>query len=379
MGKLIGSVVLLLIWVTSHGQAKYYHDCSVDSTHIHFSTSPHIPITTNTPTQISGGIGDSFDIILTPTECHREVLFVIDFQSYNIPDRITIHEDGVETLNTGWIGNPLYNPVGETVIRGYVEFVDGVQVITSGNTIPSDFHDGFLFNVSSGVWGLTRITMTSDASEIIIRTHSHPESVSAISTYVHCTEAFGEHITTYESVFVCDEPEQSQVIVDDGDCRTTTVIDSIWGGDDIFMDTICVEKNTWLSFDPKYDELEWEPWVDTDIYVTETFDFIGMALSENGCEFEHMTHIIVLDYGVYFPNIFSPNGDGNNDTFYGTTTAGATIINIMIYDRWGNLIYEGTEWDGYQYQNGVYVYLAEVEYKTRINREFIAGSVTILK
>jgi gliding motility-associated-like protein len=49
------------------------------------------------------------------------------------------------------------------------------------------------------------------------------------------------------------------------------------------------------------------------------------------------------------PNIFTPNGDLNNDVFRLTTT-NATDIIIRINNRWGNTVYEGSGldpfWDG---------------------------------
>jgi gliding motility-associated-like protein len=52
---------------------------------------------------------------------------------------------------------------------------------------------------------------------------------------------------------------------------------------------------------------------------------------------------------VITANIFTPNGDGNNDVFKLTTT-NATEVILKINNRWGNNVYEGTgldpQWDG---------------------------------
>lgn len=51
------------------------------------------------------------------------------------------------------------------------------------------------------------------------------------------------------------------------------------------------------------------------------------------------------------PNVFTPNGDGNNDVFF-VRMANLTAMKISIFDRWGNLVYEienttgNVEWDG---------------------------------
>jgi gliding motility-associated-like protein len=66
------------------------------------------------------------------------------------------------------------------------------------------------------------------------------------------------------------------------------------------------------------------------------------------------------------PNIVTPNGDGKNDVFV-LSLAGIKDINTMIYNRWGNLVFEKettiTEdglveiWNPEDITQGVYFYL----------------------
>jgi gliding motility-associated-like protein len=66
----------------------------------------------------------------------------------------------------------------------------------------------------------------------------------------------------------------------------------------------------------------------------------------NGCQKDTCTTITVGgDCPVYLPNAFSPNADGQNDTFcaYSPCLAQAEL---SIFDRWGNLLYKGDCWDG---------------------------------
>ncbi len=52
---------------------------------------------------------------------------------------------------------------------------------------------------------------------------------------------------------------------------------------------------------------------------------------------------------VVAPNVFSPNGDGDNDLFFLTTT-NATEVELVILNRWGGVMYENTglnpAWNG---------------------------------
>ncbi|MCC7030457.1 MAG: gliding motility-associated C-terminal domain-containing protein [Chitinophagaceae bacterium] len=53
---------------------------------------------------------------------------------------------------------------------------------------------------------------------------------------------------------------------------------------------------------------------------------------------------------VFIPNAFSPNGDGNNDVFRITSSAGIELIQFDIYDRWGKRVWSTNDfrgsWDG---------------------------------
>ena len=52
---------------------------------------------------------------------------------------------------------------------------------------------------------------------------------------------------------------------------------------------------------------------------------------------------------IVFPNSFTPNGDGLNETFR-PITASIVSIEFHVYDRWGKLLYSGydvnTGWNG---------------------------------
>jgi len=73
------------------------------------------------------------------------------------------------------------------------------------------------------------------------------------------------------------------------------------------------------------------------------------------------------------PNIFTPNGDGSNDVFF-LRVANITEVSAIIFDRWGNKVYETTSstgniaWDGTNFQgkdcaDGIYYYLIKGEGK----------------
>ena len=56
-----------------------------------------------------------------------------------------------------------------------------------------------------------------------------------------------------------------------------------------------------------------------------------------------------LDDRKFFPNVFSPNGDGNND-YFGVEFENEEKFEIWVYDRWGVELFYATDprqlWDG---------------------------------
>ncbi len=94
---------------------------------------------------------------------------------------------------------------------------------------------------------------------------------------------------------------------------------------------------------------------------------------------------VVKDRNVYIPNVFSPNGDGQNDVL--TIFADASVEEVLlfrIFDRWGEFIYEDTNfqpndlshgWDGTF--KGEILQPAVFTYYTQV--AFIDGSVLLYK
>ncbi|MFZ4427197.1 MAG: gliding motility-associated C-terminal domain-containing protein [Saprospiraceae bacterium] len=126
--------------------------------------------------------------------------------------------------------------------------------------------------------------------------------------------------------------------------------------------------------------------------ITTTYQLI--VTDAGGCPVEDQVSIIVRDQvPVYFPTAFSPNGDGSNDYFSGFGgPLVATIEQLNIYDRWGELLFHGTEiplnmpqngWDGKTGSGahapaGVYVYRAVVKLNNGKFRYF-SGEVLLIK
>lgn len=94
---------------------------------------------------------------------------------------------------------------------------------------------------------------------------------------------------------------------------------------------------------------------------------------------------------VFIPEIFSPNGDGQNDGFTAYGSVGVEYIEQMqVFDRWGNLLFSRKElpignealgWDGREggklLNPGVFVYQIEIRFVDGKRRRFV-GDVLLV-
>lgn len=118
------------------------------------------------------------------------------------------------------------------------------------------------------------------------------------------------------------------------------------------------------------------------------------AYNEAGCYATDTLNIrVVKNRNVYFPNIFSPNRDGQNDYFsmFGSSISIEEIESLFVYDRWGNVVFQNTygdigdptmAWDGKylgrSVNPGVYVYQAKVRFLDGYT-EWYTGNVTLIR
>ncbi len=89
---------------------------------------------------------------------------------------------------------------------------------------------------------------------------------------------------------------------------------------------------------------------------------------------------------IWIPNSFTPNGDGLNDIFLPVTEAELENYTMLIYNRWGQQIFESHNinkgWDG-KYKGklvelGVYTYRIEATIKATKERKIFNGKVTMV-
>lgn len=126
------------------------------------------------------------------------------------------------------------------------------------------------------------------------------------------------------------------------------------------------------------------------VYPLVTRTFFVNATDTNGCVLKRDVTVVVLrtpcsDKGVFIPNAFTPNGDGQNDVWY---VRGYDIqkVRIAVYDRWGQKVFESTDlnsgWDGTfngkPLDPAVFGYYVE-GYCVNSEKFLVKGNVTLLR
>lgn len=139
----------------------------------------------------------------------------------------------------------------------------------------------------------------------------------------------------------------------------------------------------WKFGDGETDTIEVDPYH----FYQSLWEFTPCLEVENeGCR-DTICKEIYIDFipliGV--PNAFSPNNDGYNDRIY-VEGYGITKLNFKIYNRWGELVYEGTDqnegWDGtyksIMQEMEVYTYIVDALLLDGSN-PILKGNITLLK
>ena len=121
---------------------------------------------------------------------------------------------------------------------------------------------------------------------------------------------------------------------------------------------------------------------DNTFIINQTGTYTVRVVDANGCEAE--TEIFMEFIDIFIPNFFTPDGDGNNDTWSPKNTESFPDIVTRIYDRYGRLIAElrqGESWlgtyDGSELPTGDYWYVVKLNADFD-GREFV-GNFTLYR
>jgi gliding motility-associated-like protein len=201
------------------------------------------------------------------------------------------------------------------------------------------------------------------------------------------TSALPPHPTTY-SVLVTDENGCSaavQVFVDHFPLPFVQTSPDYYGfqGDEVNLTANGTSSNGTYTWSPT-EYLSCVNCQSPTSFTQETITYVVDYVDENGCTASDDVTIF-FEGIIYLPNTFTPDGNKFNETFF---AKGGNIVefNIQIFNRWGELIFEGFDfndhWDGtyngQPCQDGTYVW--KVKFKDVMdNEKLLVGHVNLLR
>ena len=198
---------------------------------------------------------------------------------------------------------------------------------------------------------------------------------------------------TSEPLFSVSGPGVYWVKVNVGGCSAgdTTTVDFQPGPDSIFAATsyICEDEGIWFDASFEGATYLWQDGSTEPLFKAVTPGEYSVQVNINNCIFGESTELSSCERCLYIPNIFSPNGDGINDNFRTFPACELNNYHEIIFDRWGNIVFESFSvddfWDGnYDGQKatmGAYLYFIEYNINNNGNNlpQTKTGTVTIIR
>lgn len=121
------------------------------------------------------------------------------------------------------------------------------------------------------------------------------------------------------------------------------------------VEELCEGGSVWIGLPPGFAQITWSNGSHAPaIELSGAGQISVQATDVHGCAVQGELGVELIECDLVVPNVFSPNGDGVNDRWF--PTGGFTKALARIWNRWGNLVFEGdlvsSKWDGRHQGNG---------------------------
>jgi gliding motility-associated-like protein len=155
--------------------------------------------------------------------------------------------------------------------------------------------------------------------------------------------------------------------------------------------TICTDDYLVLKPESTWNAYLWSTGAVTDTTTIKAPGAYWLQVTDRfGCKGREDIIVVAADCrrDIYFPNAFTPNGDGNNDVFrpkvYGTLLG----FYMVIFDRWGEKVFETKDaahgwnggFNGVLQPNGTFVWYASYLFSGRTQHQHqLKGTLTLVR
>lgn len=277
-----------------------------------------------------------------------------------------------------------------------------VFVLHQGSTLIGTSTNGDFPNLNSGNYWVTVIDPIGCADSTQIVVDSIPAPISPMVDTVLCNLTLqvngvlsytGSNWTTNSPLisFSDDQAQNPLITADTAGVYIVNMQDSICGFNQSFGitfvadpytsindTTLCIGETATVSavVQPQNVTYDWNTGATTStIQVTTTGTYVVSTTNMCGVSTDSaFVNFYFCD--IEFPNVFTPNNDGNNDYFQMLFYGGLASFECIIVNRWGNTIrsynspafqWDGSNENGDILEEGVYFYIAKAT--TNANQE----------
>jgi gliding motility-associated-like protein len=279
----------------------------------------------------------------------------------------------------------------------------------SGNTQTMNVTTGGTYSVtvtdSNGCSGSTSITMTTEpwADATIIPSGPWCDNDAALTLtaaenggvwsgngvssggiFTPSLAGAGVHPIIYTISGPCGDTDTTEVIVNESPLLTLTVSpETCAGSNDAIIELIISGGSL------PYDILWNNGWTTQLLENLMPGTYSVLVSDNNNCTKTAQETVIAATNDcfaahVFLPNVFSPNGDGENDVLY-VRGEGIQELELIIYNRWGEKVFETTNqekgWDGtfkgIKAEAGVYSYFLRAEFSGNVTKK-LNGTITLV-
>lgn len=163
--------------------------------------------------------------------------------------------------------------------------------------------------------------------------------------------------------YVITESGQYTVDVSNGECSVSDSFNVQVVSDlalNLLYDTLYLSENETFVLRPDKSPgpIKWQDGKIADSLIIDE-PGIYWAVQENKC-FSVSDTVVVMLREIFIPNIFTPNGDGLNDTFQINEIHSRDVWTIDVYNRYGDLVFQDLNykntWSGSSMAEGIYYY-----------------------
>lgn len=264
----------------------------------------------------------------------------------NATGGITYKWSPASTLNDPDIANPVATPIIQTIYTVTVTDANGCSGfanVTVNITAPLPVNAGPDTSICPGQSVQLFASNGLNYTWTPISTLSNPNIANPVSTPTSNIT----YIVTITDLNGCQNTGQVNIQLNPNAQANAGFDQTIYEGQQVQLHGSGGVSFSWVPANLVTDSSVSNPFTAT----TDTTTYILTVADANGCmDFDSVTVWVIRTPHVYMPNAFTPNGDGKNDEFGVGYDEAFDLNSLMIFNRWGELIFHTNDpngkWDG---------------------------------